>query len=178
LAKERLVVIEIDRRLCVGMLLVGALGYYDNKEIAQDKSLEYIASKLRKRNFTIKNGSAKDRFNRNSKALMRSKAIFDIHAHIADDAWNAACMKFGATNEISVSALIYFLIKKNPDVQKFYEFNPKELEKFYKSNINKSTHSFSSMRTASKIMEMLDIHVAYYNFNVKKLQNNTQNSKI
>jgi len=162
--------IKIDKRLCVGMMILGALGYYTNEEIVKDTHLQYISKTLRKKHFNIKNGSAKDRLKMNMQSLIKHKAIWELHAHISDDAWNKACGKFNNTNHITVTSLIYALIKKNPDVQKFYGFTDKKLKEYYDSSAYRSQHTFASMRTASTLLEMLDFEIAHYYVKLDKIK--------
>jgi len=180
----------IDRNLCVGMMIVGTLGHYDATEIMKWKSLQYIAATLRKKNFSIKNGSSEDRVwadadyvrkqmhsqpkkaqkiqERGIKAVTRATERYNrwvTHSKIADDAWVRAANSFPATNAITTSALILALINKSPELKKFYGFNQKKLDKFRNSSEFKDLHFIASGRVASKLLEFLDEEISHYNFN-------------
>jgi hypothetical protein len=169
--------IKIDKRLCVGMIILGALGYYSNEEMIKDKHLQYIAKTLRKRHFDIKNGSAKDRLIRNVLEIQKHKAIWELHAHISDNAWNNACTKFNDKNYITVTSLIFAIIKKSPDVQKFYGFTDKKLKEYYDSSAYKAQHTFASMRVASTLLEMLDFEIAHYYVKLDKMTKQIEDIK-
>ena len=149
------------------MFILGALGYYSNEELQKDKHLQYIAITLRKKHFTLKNGSAKDRITINAKEILKRKVIWELHAHIADDAWNEATRKFPPTNAISITMLIFALLQKRPNVKKYYAFNDKKIQA-YVDALPEKNHSFASLRTASKMLEMLDCQIAYYYAKVKQ----------
>ena len=159
--------IQINKNLCVGMFILGALGYYTNEELQKDKHLQYVAMTLRKKHFSLKNGSAKDRITINAREILKRRAIWELHAHIADDAWNEATRKFPPTNAISITMLIFALLQKRPDVKKYYAFNDKKMQA-YIDVLPEKNHSFSSLRTASKMLEMLDFQIAHYYVQLKQ----------
>ena len=53
--------VTIKKELCTGLFILGALSYYNNEEVLKYPSIQYIASILHKKHFSIKNGSAEDR---------------------------------------------------------------------------------------------------------------------
>jgi len=154
--------IEIDRRLCVGLFILGALSHYDKYEVIKFKSIQYIASTLHAKHFPIKNGTAKQRFNKDIKALSVLKVNWDIHSQISNKSWIKAADSFSKESAITVSALILAILRKEPKVAKWYGFNQKKLDKFSKSSQFKDMHIFSSSRVATKLLEHLDSEISYF----------------
>lgn len=151
------------------MQILGCLGYYTNEELMKDENLQYISKVLRKKHFDIKNGNAKVRINRDIHKMQKARAVWEIHAHIADDAWNEATKKFPASNTVSLAALIFSLLLKSPDTKKYYGFNENKLQSYLKS-VTDQQHSFSSLRTANKLLEMLDFQIAHFYTKAKQLE--------
>ena len=51
----------INRKLCVGLFILGAMGHYDAEEVAKYKDIQYLAKVLHKKHFPIKNGTPNQR---------------------------------------------------------------------------------------------------------------------
>lgn len=51
----------INRKLCIGMFILGGLSHYDNEEIVKHPHIQYIAKTLKKKHFSLKNGSESNR---------------------------------------------------------------------------------------------------------------------
>lgn len=168
--------IKIDDRICIGQMLVGTMSHYSNDDVLKNDDLQYIAKTLKKINYQLKNGSAKDRaeviraqkiknkklFDVSLNKIALARSTWDIHSHIADDAWNDAVKKLPSHTMFSAIGLIYFLLKKRKDVLKFYSFDEKRLESIFELSDGKSTHSFQSMRTSSALLKSLEYRIANY----------------
>lgn len=177
---------EIDRRLCVSLMLVGGLSNYTTQEVQKYKDINYMLMTLQKKNFALRNGTAEQRLWANKSYALdqikkspkkkeqflkkHKKAIlglvdvhnnFITHSKIADSAWKLASKKFPSTNAITVNQLVLALLRKDEPTMKYYNFNKKKLEKFAKSGIQGS-HIFSSSRVATTLLEELSSEIAYY----------------
>lgn len=159
----------INRKLCVGMFILGALSHYDNEEVVKYKSIQYVASTLKKKHFPIRNGTAKQRFQKDIKALLKQKVIWENHASISDSAWKKATDDFSQDNSITVSALILAILRKEESTLEWYGFNKKKLEKYQQSSEFKNIHIFSSSRVATKLLSHLDSEIAYFNYEREKV---------
>ena len=178
--------ITIERNLCVGLFILGALGHYNAEEVAKHKPIQYIAQVLHKKHFAIKNGTAEDRLWKNRSFVMdkvrsspknREKFIakgeravlnsfnrenkWMAHANVADTTWVKASKSFKADNTITVNQLILALLRKEPKAMKWYGFNQKKLDK-YADSLNQKTHFIASSRVAGKLLEELDAEIAYF----------------
>ena len=183
----------INRKLCVGLFILGAMGHYDAEEVAKHKDIQYLAKVLVKKHFTIKNGTTENRLWQNQSYVFEkikknpkkrdeflkkgAKAIEDkilisnswnTHSDIANRAWIKSADSFPSTNAITVNQLILALLRKEPDTMKWYGFNHKKLDKYAKST-NQQTHIFSSSRVATALLEELDSEIAYYYNNKEKV---------
>ena len=177
----------IERRLAVGMFLLGAMSHYDREEVVKYKDIQYIAATLHKKHFPIKNGTPEQRLwinpqhviaqikktpKNKEKIVKRGESEFKkklqreeywkVHANIADTSWKKASDAFSSTNAITVNQLILALLRKEPKTAKWYGFNQKKLDKFSKTGEHAGTHIFSSSRVATKMLEHLDSEIAYY----------------
>ena len=177
---------EIDRRLCVALMLVGGLSHYTPQEVQKYKDINYMLMTLQKKNFVLRNGTAEQRLWANQSYALEqikkspnkreqfmkkhTKAIHDLvvvhnnfiaHSKIADTAWRLASKKFPSTNAITVNQLVLALLRKDEPTMKYYGFNKKKLEKFAKSGVQGS-HIFSSSRVATTLLDELSSEIAYF----------------
>jgi len=60
--------------------------------------------------------------------------------------------------------LILAILRKEPDVMKYYGFNKKKIDKFQKVPNGVERHNFASSRVASTLLELLDAEIAHYNY--------------
>ena len=168
---------KIDKNLCVGLMLVGVLYYFDKDEIARDKHLQYIASVLQKKNFVLKNGTAKHRFLSTKKPINMAEASmvlraikeleivhmkWDAHVKIANTAWENAQKIFDESNVVTTTDLISILLDKNPQTKKYYGFNEKSISAFKNSSQHKGKYIFRSTRAVNEIMRQLDEEIERY----------------
>jgi hypothetical protein len=185
---EKVKKVEIDRRFCVGLFILGVLGHYSSSEIAKDSGLRYIAEVLRKKHFELKNGTVEMRtwaspsyvnkqIKRNPKkrdeyikkgqraVAKRIEVVnrWTVHSRVADNAWIKATYRFDKNNAITTNQLIFALLRKNPDVLKWYKFNPKKIESILKPRPNTDNYIIQSSRVATALLEELDAEIAYYN---------------
>ena len=166
----------IDRRLSIGMFILGILGHYDDDEVLANKHIQYVAQTLRKKHFDIKNGTAKDRFNATNgritpqqrigaiKRLQQASENWLKHSAVADKAWVTAS-KATAQTEITITGFISAILKKEPDTIKWYGFNTKKLEKFKNESQFGDDYMFRNMRASTKLLSFLDAEIAHYNYN-------------
>ena len=159
--------LKIDRRLCVGLIMVGAMSHYSAAELQKHKEVEYVAKTLMKKHFVQKNGTPKQRLNRDYGAILELKERWGYHAEISNKAWMRAADKFPETNAITVNHLVLALLRKEEDTKKHYKFNQKKLDKF--ASVGIDGHLFSSSKVATQLLKCLDEEIATFNYNQSKV---------
>jgi len=157
---------NLNRNLLVGLFIVGAMSHYDADEVIKYADIQYIAKALKKKNFEIKNGPAKMRANPRQYAKQLSVIQMNWHMHtkISDQAWANTIEKFPATNAITVTGLILALLRKEPQMFKYYGFNKKKIDKFQTAEGSEKRLMFSSLKVASSLLNLLDAEIAHYNY--------------
>ena len=184
---------QINRKLTIGMFILGAMSHYDKEEVIKYPSVQYIAATLVKKHFEIRNGTTQERmwikpryianqihkapkkadeFHKKGetamKSILRKQNEWVTQAKIADTAWIRAADSFGADNAITVSALILAILRKEPEMAKWYGFNKKKMDKFAQSSEFKNMHIFASSRVATTLIKCLDQEIAHYNYEQSK----------
>ena len=165
-------VMQLDKRLLIGQMLVGAMAHYTLDEIVKHKVLKYISAQLKKKHFDMKNGNSSDRFISNrdrdlekriaaNKRIQKSQTIWNIHSNVANKAWVRTNneIDFGVT----ISDLINAVLRKRPDVFKFYGFNKNKMKGY-----GAMTNLMSSAKVAQKLIDNLDTECAYYYEYIRK----------
>ena len=183
--------IVIDRRICIGIFIVGAISFYEKDEIMKHKAIGYVLKVLKKKNFSLKNGRVEDNLWSNAEYVRNQLRInpkkakeitrkfeqavrnktktenrWTAHIEIANNAWMKATKKFSENNAITTNQLVLALLRKDEATMKFYGFNAKKLKAFAGKGTN--GYIFSSSRVASTLLEILDQEIAYFNYNKRK----------
>ena len=154
--------VKIDRRLCVGLMILGAMSHYDAHEVVSDKRLQYIAKALKKIHYPLKNGTARERMQRDSKVMFRIVTNWQTHADIADAAWKKSADS--VTKTITVSDLILALLRKEPRVAKMYNINVNKIK-----SMTSGKHILSSAQIATLLLGHLNSEIAYYYNEIEKI---------
>lgn len=153
---------NINRNLLVGMLLLGVMSHYDKDEVIQDKDLNYIAATLKKKHWSLKHGTPKMRM-QPSKYVKQFKALHEdwlAHARISDTAWKNTELELKI--EITTTALLMALLRKEEKAKKYYGFNDKKLLKYVNNSKHKDSYLFTSSKTATALLKNLDLEIEKY----------------
>lgn len=185
---------EVNRDLCVGMLIMGILGHYQKEDIINTKSIQYIAKTIKKKNFTFKHGESSDRkwvesdhrkkmlkAAKTQEAKMKVVSQYDKayerlvevqkdwfeNSKIAIEAWEDA-YRMSEKQEITASGYIVALLRKEPSVVKFYGLSEKKIKNFKESSSDDKTHGFRSSVAATKVLDLLGKNIATFNYRQSK----------
>jgi len=154
--------IAINDKLIVGMIIFGSLSHYDEDELLKCKDIQYIASILRKKHFNIKNGTVKERMGNNIQIINKKREIWTFYADISNSIWLEASKRL-KTGEIAIISLILSLLRKRPDVVKWYGFNEKRLKKIHLESLKTRNYMMASSIASSKLLEVMDEKIDEYN---------------
>lgn len=152
----------INKNLLVGMLLLGVMSHYDKEEVVKDKDLNYIAATLKKKHWSLKHGTPK-MIMQPAKHIAEFKLLHEnwlSHARLADNAWKNTEQTLKI--EITTTALLMALLRKEPKAKKYYGFNTNKLSKYVNNSAHKDNYLFTSSKVATALLENLDLEIEKY----------------
>jgi len=110
--------------------------------------------KIRKKHYTIARNDA---------------FLFDKAYHLASSSWYNTQKKFiGRGFEFSKVIKLQMLIKKEPWLVKYFKLNMKHFEQLEKS-YSLDKHIFRTAKVTNALLKEIDITLARYNYNKRKL---------
>ena len=177
---------DINRKLCVGLILSVLIEHYTKEEQKKEPLLFHIKKILENKNEPLCLGTVQERKNANKfymeelaklartqdkkdeialnykKAVLsihRKGLIYNAHVEIVNNAFS--CVEHHISKEFAVSAsgMIFAILRKNEDVTKWYKFNKKKIEKNVKEDMKVNKYTIRSSKFVNMLLAEVDAQI-------------------
>jgi len=182
---------QLNRNLCVGLILLGVVSFYDEEEIAKDSFLKHIKNALDSKHNPLKNGTKKeilsaneihtkklmsithdlkkrkriiDDFKRAARSIYAKRAYFNEHTKISDSAFEELGKNMPDDYSVSASAMLFALLRKNSEVVKWYKINTKKVAIQQKIDMKNNGFTMSSSRFIDTLLQNMDNQIENHVF--------------
>ena len=177
---------QINRNLCVGLLLSVIISHYTEDEIKKDLFLKHIRKLLDSKNFPLSIGTKQEIQNANKEymekiaklttspkkkkeiahkfkiatlSIYKKDFIFQKHSDIVNKTFAAQEHNINEEYAVSASGMLFALLRKNEDVVKWYKFSKKKIAVYAKMDLKANTHTMRSSVFINALLDELDAQI-------------------